>query len=115
MNLQNYHPISIFFPAPNLDIVFVMDKSGSIGASDFKLEKDFVENLIQYYDIFPAKTRVAIVTYATSVKLEFNFNKNINKECLRKGIKAIQYEFSLDLKTSVLGSCTATCRVTEYP
>ncbi len=72
---------------PKLDLVFVMDKSGSIGITNFKLEKVFVENLIEYFDIFPTKTRVAIVTYSTSVRLEFNFNKYINKECLRKGIK----------------------------
>ena len=72
-----------------------MDKSGSIGTSNFNLEKQFVANLIEYFPIFPAKTRVAIVTYSTSVKLEFNFNKYINKECLRKAIPKIRSEFGL--------------------
>lgn len=71
-------------------MVFVMDESGSIGSSNFKVEKQFVENLIEYFPIFPAKTRVAIVTFATLVKLQFNFNKYINKECLRKGIRGIK-------------------------
>jgi hypothetical protein len=86
--------ISIFFAASprNLDMVFVMDNSGSIGQSNFALEKSFVENLVEYFDIFPAKTRVAIVTYASSVKLEFNFLKNINKKCLKEAIKKIRYE-----------------------
>ncbi len=70
-----------------------MDKSGSIGHHDFRLEKKFVENLVEYFDIFPARTRVAIVTYSTYVNLEFNFNKYINKECLRKGIQDIRYEW----------------------
>ena len=67
-----------------------MDKSGSIGSSNFVLEKKFVKNLIEYFPIFPTKTRVAVVTYSTTVKLEFNFNKYINKECLRKGIQGIR-------------------------
>jgi hypothetical protein len=67
-----------------------MDKSGSIGSSNFVLEKKFVENLIEYFPIFSTKTRVAVVTYSTNVKLEFNFNKYINKECLRKGIQGIR-------------------------
>jgi hypothetical protein len=72
-------------------MVFVMDKSGSIGSRNFNLEKEFVENLIEYFDIFPARTRVAIVTYSSLVKLEFDFNKYINKECLRKGIRNLRY------------------------
>jgi hypothetical protein len=67
-----------------------MDKSGSIGLGNFNLEKQFVANLIEYFPIFPSKTRVAIVTYSTFVKLEFNFNNYINKECLRKGIQDIR-------------------------
>ena len=70
-----------------------MDRSGSIGSADFKLEKTFVENLIEYFDIFPTKNRVAVVTYSTFRKLEFNFNKYINKDCLRNGIQDIRYEF----------------------
>ena len=68
-----------------------MDNSGSIGSSNFVLEKKFVENLIEYFPMFPSKTRVAVVTYSTNVKLEFNFNKYVNKECLRKGIEEIKY------------------------
>ena len=71
-------------------MVFVIDKSRSIGSSNFNLEKKFVEKLIEYFAIFPAKTRVAIVTYSTSVKLEFNFNKHVNKECLRKAIQGMK-------------------------
>jgi hypothetical protein len=67
-----------------------MDKSGSIGYRNFNLEKQFVASLIEYFPVFPAKTRVAIVTYSTLVKLEFNFNKHINKECLRKAIQGIR-------------------------
>ena len=78
--------------SPKLDLVFVMDRSGSIGSKDFDLEKTFVESLIEYFDIFPAKSRVAVVTYSNFEKLEFNFNKYINKDCLRNGIRNIRYE-----------------------
>ena len=88
--------IFFFFLAaqPKLDLVFVMDRSGSVGSKNFKLEKTFVESLIEYFDIFPTKNRVAVVTYASSRKLEFNFNKYINKDCLRNGIQNIRYVLS---------------------
>ena len=88
-NEIRYFPL--YIASPKIDMVFVMDRSGSIRAHNFVLEKKFVERLIEYFAIFPAKTRVAIVTYSTTVKLEFNFNKHINKECLRKGIQGIRY------------------------
>ena len=81
-----------------------MDKSGSIGYNNFKLEKTFVDSLIEYFDVFPAKTRVAVITYSTSRKLEFNFNKYINKDCLRKVIKEIRYEFVFQ-RYEILDSC----------
>ena len=82
-----------------------MDKSGSIGYNNFKLEKTFVDSLIEYFDVFPAKTRVAVVTYSTSRKLEFNFNKYINKDCLRKAIKEIRYELFVFQRYEILDSC----------
>ncbi len=72
-----------------------MDKSGSVGRRHFNLEKQFVANLIEYFPIFPAKTRVAIVTYSTRVKLELNFKKYINKECLRTAIQRIRLAFDV--------------------
>jgi hypothetical protein len=88
-------PFFSFIASPKIDMVLVMDKSGSIGSSNFNMEKQFVENLIEYFPIFPTQTRVAIVTYSTLVKLEFNFNKHINKACLGKAIRGIKYVFDL--------------------
>ncbi|CAB4022546.1 tyrosinase-like isoform X2 [Paramuricea clavata] len=48
------------------------------------------------------QTRVAIVTYSTRVKLEFNFIKYINKKCLRKGIQKIRYTGGLTATGSAL-------------
>ena len=73
-------------------MVFVLDKSGSVGANNFNIAKKFVENVIEYFDIFPARTRVAIVSYSTFLKLEFNFNNHINKKCLRNAILKIRYD-----------------------
>ncbi|CAB4022752.1 Hypothetical predicted protein, partial [Paramuricea clavata] len=87
-----------------LDIVFVLDKSGSIGPSNFVLEKTFVQNLIEFFPISPAKTRVAVVTYSSWLKLEFNFNKHINNTCLRNGIQKIGYT----------GGFTSTGSALEY-
>lgn len=67
-----------------------MDKSGSIGRSNFDLEKRFVAELLDFFPIFPAKTRIAVVSYSTNFKLEFNFKEYINKQCVQKAIKNIR-------------------------
>ncbi|XP_046839112.1 sushi, von Willebrand factor type A, EGF and pentraxin domain-containing protein 1-like [Xenia sp. Carnegie-2017] len=76
---------------PRKDMVFVMDRSGSVGQHHFKLQKTFIKQLIEYFDISRSKTLVAILTFASNVKLEFDFNKYPNKECLRNGIENIRY------------------------
>ena len=73
-----------------LDVVFVVDKSGSIGRKKFEFVKDFLEMFIEYFPVFPAKTRVAIVSFSTYVRLEFDFNEYKNKECLRDGIRKMR-------------------------
>ena len=78
---------------PRKDMVFVMDRSGSVGRHHFNLQKTFIKQLIEYFDISRSKTLVAIVTFASNVKLVFDFNKYPNKECLRNGIENIGYGF----------------------
>ena len=72
------------------DIVFVVDKSGSIGRKHFEFVKSFVEMAIEYFPIFPAKTRVAVVSFSTYVRLEFDFKTFKNRECLRQGIRKMR-------------------------
>ncbi|XP_028405797.1 uncharacterized protein LOC114528378 [Dendronephthya gigantea] len=74
-----------------IDVVFVIDKSGSIGRKNFEFVKNFVKMFIEYFPVFPSKTRVAIVSYSTYRRLEFNFNENRNRKCLRGGIKKMRY------------------------
>ena len=73
-----------------LDIVFVVDKSGSIGKKNFDYVKNFLGMFTEYFSVFPAKTRVAIVSFSTYVRLEFDFNEYKNKECLRRGIRKMR-------------------------
>ena len=70
-------------------IVFLMDKSGSIGQTNFDIEKRFVVDLIEFFPVFLAKTRIAIVLYSTNIILEFNFKKYLNKKCTQNGIQNI--------------------------
>ena len=55
------------------DIVFLMDVSASVSDYGFASEKMFVENLLNEFSMAPYSTRVAIITFGSSVKTEINY------------------------------------------
>ena len=55
------------------DIVFLMDVSGSVSDYGFQSEKIFVDNLLNEFSMAPYSTRVAVITFGTSVKTDMNY------------------------------------------
>ncbi|XP_065067352.1 uncharacterized protein LOC135692930 [Rhopilema esculentum] len=80
-----------FSSLKKVDLLFVLDRSGSIGQNNFKYALDFIASLVKHFSISPSTTRVALISYATTVKVEFNFKEHLNKECLLKALKDVQY------------------------
>jgi uncharacterized protein YegL len=75
------------------DIVFVLDGSGSIGASNFQLILGFVKSAIDAFDVGPGaqQTRVAIIQFATDVFHECNLTAFTNKTELKEFVGRIPY------------------------
>ena len=78
-----------------IDLVIALDKSGSVGQHNFEIMKSFVEDLTSHFVVSYSATRVAIVTWSTWTTLEFDFNKYINHEGVKKGIARIKYSGGL--------------------
>ncbi|CBY10837.1 unnamed protein product [Oikopleura dioica] len=57
-----------------LDIVFVVDESGSVGPDNFDLVKQFLIDYAQDSNIAANATRIAIRTYSTYSDLDFSLN-----------------------------------------
>ncbi|CAF4631997.1 unnamed protein product, partial [Rotaria magnacalcarata] len=47
-----------------MDLGFVLDASGSIGATDFQKQRVFVGQLLRQVNVGPNKTHVGIVKYS---------------------------------------------------
>ncbi|XP_066919000.1 uncharacterized protein [Clytia hemisphaerica] len=77
-------------PGP-VELIFIIDKSGSIGRKNFALSLKFVQELTRFFSISPSTTRVAAISYSTSVRTEFQFNNYLNRECLTSAIRRIRY------------------------
>jgi len=73
------------------DIVFVVDESGSIGTSNFAKMKSFLSQLVSRLDIDSGKTRVGLVTYATTVRTRFNLNAYTTVASVQAAISSLSY------------------------
>lgn len=49
------------------DLVFLLDRSGSVGHAGFETELTFVDNFLNYFEVMPNATRVAIVSFSDKV------------------------------------------------
>ncbi|XP_078356380.1 collagen alpha-4(VI) chain-like, partial [Oculina patagonica] len=56
-----------------VDIIYLMDSSGSIGAVDFERQKDFVKDLARIFSVGPGASRAAVVTYNDYPTVRSNF------------------------------------------
>ncbi len=58
---------SVARAAPILDVIVLMDGSGSIDAAEYELQKDAVAHLFDSFTISPTETRFGLITYSTDV------------------------------------------------
>src|ERR1700761_3087808 len=75
------------------DITFVLDASGSIGAANFLLIKNFVKQVCQGLDIGPEdhQYRVGVMTYCSNVHQQFDLNSYNNITDILRAVDAILY------------------------
>ena len=74
-----------------IDIYFVMDESGSVGASNYELMKQFVHNTVSEFDIVPDDTQVGVISYASSARVQFYLNTYENKTDLLSAINNLPF------------------------
>lgn len=49
------------------EIVFLLDRSGSVGAADFEVEKGFVESFLTHVVVDVNASRVAVISYSDTI------------------------------------------------
>nr|KAG5705795.1 hypothetical protein BaRGS_027454 [Batillaria attramentaria] len=74
-----------------MDLAFILDSSGSVSRSDFLLMLRFAADIVDVMDVSNDVVRVADIVYASSVRVEFDFNDYTSKDDLRKRILATYY------------------------
>ncbi|XP_070708262.1 scavenger receptor cysteine-rich type 1 protein M130-like [Pempheris klunzingeri] len=68
------------------DIVLLMDDSGSISASTFKIMKDFFKRIVGVFDIGPDKVQIGLVRYSSFGQTMWNLNTYQTKQSVLEAV-----------------------------
>ena len=75
-----------------LDLVFLIDASGSVRRERFPMVLEFVRNIVRNLEIRPRRTRVGVATYASTATVQFYLNTYERKEDVLQAIEFIQFQ-----------------------
>ena len=72
-------------PRP-LDILLILDESGSVGAANFQKTLVFAQNVVSDLDIGPFGVQIGVLTFDSIVRLQFHLNTFSTKQVGRSFI-----------------------------
>ena len=75
-----------------LDLVFVLDSSGSVGSSNFALVRNFVADVVvDTFEIGPDETQVGVITFSGIARTIFQLNAHSTTSTLLQAIQDIPF------------------------
>ncbi|KAL2099194.1 hypothetical protein ACEWY4_005674 [Coilia grayii] len=72
-----------------LDLVFIIDSSRSVRPAEFEKVKVLLSDVVDTLEIGPDASRVAVVNYASTVKIEFLLNTYFSKGAMKEALSRI--------------------------
>nr|XP_021381138.1 matrilin-3 [Lonchura striata domestica] len=73
-----------------LDLVFIVDSSRSVRPEEFEKVKIFLSEMIDTLDVGERTTRVAVMNYASAVKVEFPLRTYFDKASMKEAVSRIE-------------------------
>uniref|UniRef100_A0A8C8FSB6 VWFA domain-containing protein n=1 Tax=Oncorhynchus tshawytscha TaxID=74940 RepID=A0A8C8FSB6_ONCTS len=74
-----------------LDLVFIIDSSRSVRPTEFEKVKIFLADMVDTLEVGSDATRVAVVNYASTVKIEFLLKTHFDKAGLKAALARIKF------------------------
>uniref|UniRef100_A0A3P8UW22 Matrilin 3b n=1 Tax=Cynoglossus semilaevis TaxID=244447 RepID=A0A3P8UW22_CYNSE len=72
-----------------IDLVFILDSSRSVRPAEFEKAKEFLQVVVDSLEIGSDATRVALVNYASAVKIEFLLSTYFDKSALKQALAQV--------------------------
>ncbi|XP_072314073.1 uncharacterized protein [Eucyclogobius newberryi] len=73
-----------------IDLVFIIDSSRSVRPSEFEKAKEFLQDMVDTMEIGSDSTRVGLVNYASTFKIEFVLKTYSDKTALKKALSRVE-------------------------
>jgi uncharacterized protein YegL len=75
----------------DMDIVFIIDRSGSIGDDNFNLTKQFVKNVVGNFVVDETGVHVALIAFDDNAAVEFRLTDHLSNSEVSAAVDAVQY------------------------
>lgn len=76
-----------------VDLIFILDSSTSVGQDNYDKMKSFVKKFLHSANIDGGDVRVGVLSYSTSVTIEFQLNKFSSKQQLFDDVDKIPWRY----------------------
>ena len=74
-----------------IDLVFIVDESGSISESHFQLFREFIENVSSVLNFGQSNSRVAVISFDESPRLVFNLHQYTDRPSFVQAVRSLSY------------------------
>ena len=74
-----------------VDLVFIQDQSGSVGATGHSQALQFMVDVVNFFRIAPNETQIGLVTYSTEARVEFDLDDLQTKDEIQHEISSLTY------------------------
>ena len=103
MTLNIFHFVA---DCQQADLVFVLDKSGSIGLENWDTMIKFIITIVEAFTIGENDVRVGVLTFGGMAVPQIHLNEYYEKSELIKAIKKIKYDEKI---TNTYGKILVSC------
>ena len=76
----------------NLDLLFVLDESGSVGRANYDLALQFMQSVVNYFEVGVNASRVALFTFSTGARKVFEFDTYLTTSGVVNKIRSTPYK-----------------------
>jgi len=74
-----------------LDLLFLLDQSGSVGRRNHNLALQFIQAVVNFYEIGANETQVALFTFSTGARRDLLFSTSLTTQGVVSRIRRIPY------------------------